>query len=98
MRDSRSFTLCQIAADDRFLHRKFANVPDRADDPFVSIETRSAPSGAPIISRAMSYLDCQMVRHVDLECDYRLFVGQVVNASLLNDSPPAVIFGDYGAA
>ena len=34
IRDSRAFALCQIGADDVFLQRKFAAMPDRNDDPF----------------------------------------------------------------
>lgn len=98
IRDSRWFTLCQIGADDRFLHRKFAVPHERGDDPFVAIETEEAPSGAPIIGRALSWLDCELVRHVDLESDHRLYVGQAHHGGMLNAAPPAVVFGGLGAA
>ncbi len=96
VRDSRFFALCQIAADDRFLQRKFAVTPDRGDDPFDSISVRPASSGAPIIERAMSYLECELVRHVDLDSDYRLFVGQVHAGGVLREVAPAVVYGDTG--
>jgi len=58
IRDSRTFALCQISEDDRFLIRKFGSTPDREDDPFVTLHTIEAPSGAPVVCRAMSYMDC----------------------------------------
>lgn len=114
IRDSRSFALCQIAADDRFLMRKFSggssngapSVPhngatlsngDEAHpdhDPLVSLMTRTAPSGAPILDRAMSFLDCEVVRHIELDSDYRIYVGQAHWGGLLNRSNPAVCFGN----
>ncbi|MHC4992142.1 MAG: flavin reductase family protein [Planctomycetota bacterium] len=81
--DSRTFVLCHISPDDRFLLRKFASPPDRNEDPFVAISTANAPSGAPIIDRALSYLDCQVIRHIELESDHRVYVGQVTTAGLL---------------
>jgi flavin reductase (DIM6/NTAB) family NADH-FMN oxidoreductase RutF len=93
IRDSRGFALCQIAADDRFLSRKFATTPVQGEDPFVGLDTFTAASGAPIVSRAMSYLDCELVRHVDLEADCGLYVGLVRAGGVLNDGAPEVVIG-----
>ena len=95
IRNSRRFVLCQISADDRFLERKFAQCAPREDDPFESLEVECASGGPPIIKRAMSYLDCEVIRHVELEADYRLLVGQVHAGGMLNnaDVEPAVRFG-----
>ena len=92
IRDSRGFALCQIAADDPFLARKFATPPEHGEDPFVGVETFTAVTGAPIIKRAMCYLDCQLLRHVDLEADCGLYVGLVRVGGVLNGGPPAVVF------
>ena len=94
IRDSRAFALCQIAADDRFLARKFATVPEHGEDPFVSLITFRAVTGAPIIERAMSYLDCELIRHVDLESDYGLFVGRVRAGAMLSGGDPSVVVGN----
>jgi len=94
MRDSRAFALCQISAADALLRRMFAAPPDRDEDPFVSLPSHTAPSGSPIIERALSYLDCELVRHVDLDTAYRLYVGQVVHGELIHsDQTPAVVLG-----
>jgi len=91
IRDSRWFALCQISAGDRLLHRRFLTPPDRGEDPFVTLPTHTAPSGSPIIDRALAYLDCEVVRHVDLDTDHRLYVGQVHHGAILKHGAlPAV--------
>lgn len=96
IRDSRGFALCQISDDDRFLLRKFAPSADRQEDPFVCLTTTIGSSGAPIIERAMSYLDCELVRNVELDTDHRIYVGQIRGGGVLNESSPAIRFGDNG--
>jgi flavin reductase (DIM6/NTAB) family NADH-FMN oxidoreductase RutF len=97
IRDSRNFALCQISAGDRLLHRRFLTPPDRGEDPFVTLPTHCAPSGSPIIDRALSYLDCEVVRHIDLDTDHRLYVGQVHHGAVLKQGArPAVEVGGNG--
>ena len=107
IRDSRYFALCQISADDRFLMRKFGSGHTNGngtgssggsggDDPLVSMMTKSAPSGSPILDRALSFLDCEIIRHIELDCDYRIYVAQVHSGAVLNPAVPAVCFGTNG--
>jgi flavin reductase (DIM6/NTAB) family NADH-FMN oxidoreductase RutF len=96
IRDSRSFALCQIAADDRFLSRKFAAAPEHGEDPFVTLATATARSGSPLVLRAMSYLDCELVRHIDLEADCGLYVGLVRDGGMLAGGRPAVTVHECG--
>jgi flavin reductase (DIM6/NTAB) family NADH-FMN oxidoreductase RutF len=94
IRDSRSFALCQISAGDALLERLFTGTPARGDDPFFALPCHPAPSGSPVIDRALSYLDCEVIRHVDLDTGYRLFVGHVHHGGILNASArPAVEVG-----
>ena len=90
IRDSHSFALCQIRADDRLLERKFARTAEHDDDPFDTLATTSAPSGSPILRRALSFLDCEVVRHIDLETDFGLYVGRVRAGAVLNGGTPLV--------
>lgn len=94
IRDSRCFALCQVGEDDRILRRKFATAPDRADDPFVALSTSCAPSGAPIVAHAVSFLDCELVRVIDIETDHLVYVGQVHGGDVLQRVRPAVVYGD----
>jgi len=96
IRDSRCFAICQISADDVLLQRKFAQIPDRGDDPFDSLTVDVAPSGAPIVKRAMSYLDCELITHLEFDSEFRLYIGLVHHAVLLSDATPAIYYGENG--
>lgn len=96
IRDSRSFALCQIAAQDRLLGRKFARVPEHGEDPFVALATSIAPSGSPIVQRALAWIDCELIRHVDLEADHGLYVGLVRAGGMLSAGNPAVVLNGEG--
>jgi len=95
IRDSRAFALCQISEDDRYLQRKFGGACVSASDQecLISLSARSAPSGSPILEHAMSVMDCELLRNVDLDTDYRLYVGQVHHAELLSAARPAMFYG-----
>ena len=93
-RDSRSVVLSQIAQDGRLWRRNFATPPDAREEPFVTIPTMTAASGAPIVKQAVAYLDCELVRHIDLETDYALYVGKVRQGGVLNEGQPAVFLHD----
>jgi flavin reductase (DIM6/NTAB) family NADH-FMN oxidoreductase RutF len=101
IRDSKAFGLCQLAAGDRFLQRKFATMKVSDDgqiveDQFMGVVTRCAVTGSPIIDRAISYLDCELARNVELECEYRLFVGHVLGGGILRHGSPAICIGANG--
>lgn len=99
IRDSRAFALCQIRADDRMLRRNFGRPPDRGVDPFITLPSTigTRRTGSPIIERAISYLDCEVERTVDLDADHRLYVGRIVMSGLLDEkAPPAIDIGSNG--
>lgn len=88
IRDNRAFCLCQLARGERYLFRRFSGHQETGDDPFLSTPTRVAKSGSPILERAIAYLDCELMRHVDIESEYELFVGLVQDGELLSDGEP----------
>lgn len=81
IRDSHTFALCRLEAEgSELLLRKFAEhaAPDEMDDPFVSIPCDTLETGAPVLKRCDYALDCEVVRHFDLEADHELYIGQVL--------------------
>ncbi len=84
IRDSRAFAINLVGPEDRLLLRKFPEdealrpPPDEMGDPFDSIACLTLRTGSPVIERAALALDCEVVRHFDLEADAEIFVGQVV--------------------
>ena len=92
VRDSRSFVLCVLRADDRVSVRRFADLGDEseggADEPghfvdqFDAVRTTRLFSAAPVLVGCAAAIDCEVVRHVDLDADHALYVGQVMRAAL----------------
>lgn len=80
IRDSHCFAICRVDPEDRLLNKKFQTLrtPDAPGDPFDSLDVDRLVTGAPIPRRAWAALDCQVVRHLDLEADHELYIGMVV--------------------
>ncbi|MCK4872265.1 MAG: flavin reductase [Phycisphaerales bacterium] len=77
IRDSRAFALCQLAAENRYLARRF-QTDILSGDSVDSLDFEEAVTGSPLLTRAISCVDCQLLRHVDLDADHDLYVGEVV--------------------
>ena len=76
--ESRQFALCQLADDEKIMQRKFATSPDPGEDSFLGFELiQGELTNLPILAQAMSYLECELACHMDVEGDHDLFVGQV---------------------
>ena len=87
IRDSRTFSLSLLDPNERLLQRVFG--PDRriGDDPFLTYPYTTGVLGAPIVTRAVAWFDCEVVRHLDMETNYELYIGVVHAAGL--GTPPA---------
>ncbi|HVZ93958.1 MAG TPA: flavin reductase family protein [Phycisphaerales bacterium] len=97
IRDAHAFALCQVARGDRLLERKFMSEEMPAGDPFISLETVTLATGAPVLTRALAAFDCRVVRHLDFESDHEFFVGEVVAARILDrEGRPAVHLRENG--
>ncbi|MEI6474226.1 MAG: flavin reductase family protein [Planctomycetota bacterium] len=84
IRDSRSFAICQLDPADRSTSRAF-DLQTPGIDPFIGSSVDRTPSGCPVPARALSFLDCELARHVDLDGDYELYVGIVHHATTILD-------------
>lgn len=88
IRDSRSFALSILAPSQRLLIKKFRESHLSDADPFDTVETRTLSTGAPVLLRAVAGIDCEVMRHFDLEADHEMYVGQVVDVAVLNAPAP----------
>lgn len=88
IRDARRFALCQLCPEDRVLRRIFES--DRMDpiDPFLGLPSMRSPGGAPVPLRAMSWLDCELTRHLDVEGNCELYIGLVHAGGVLDHPAP----------
>jgi flavin reductase (DIM6/NTAB) family NADH-FMN oxidoreductase RutF len=78
IRDSHAFALSRLDPAEAFIWRKLQRADEHADDPLELIDYDGLVTGAPCIKRAQCSLDCEVVRHIDLEGDHELYVGQIV--------------------
>ncbi|MGP1273352.1 MAG: flavin reductase family protein [Phycisphaerales bacterium] len=86
IRDSRGFALNLVSETDRLLLRKFDGraAPDELTDAFESLAVESWTTGSPVLKRALAAIDCEVVRHLDLEADSEMFIGQVREARTIS--------------
>lgn len=92
IRDSRGFALLIVDPADKLLAHKFAPEPDRDpdeahdrptnEDPFDTFQVSRLVTGSPVISRCVAAIDCEVVRHFDIEADTELYVGAVLATKL----------------
>lgn len=78
IRDSHAFALCMVDANSRLIQKKFG--PEDSSDPFDMLDIRTLVTGSPILTRALMALDCEVLRHLDLEADHEIYVGLVLSA------------------
>jgi len=82
IRDSHAFVICVLSPEDAGMLRRFDRewAPDEIGDAFDALPVEVLASGAPALKRAMASIDCQVVRHFDLEADHELYIGQPIKA------------------
>ena len=93
IRDARFFGLCEPRQDDRLLRKNFGENDDEPrpeGDPFIGMPLHITGHGVPIPRRVASWLECELVRHLDVEGSCELYVGLVHSAGVHEDPTPPV--------
>lgn len=80
LRDSRAFGLCSVGSEQRLVQKKFGEREEA--DPFDTLSVSTLTTGAPMLLSSAVRLDCEIVRHFDLEADHEIYVGLVVGAEM----------------
>lgn len=95
--ESRRFALCQLADDDTKTVRKFTQTPTAGEDPFLGYDLhRGLMSELPVLKTGVSFLECELACHMDVESDHDLFVGLVKNGGVHRDIEPKIRLRDDG--
>jgi flavin reductase (DIM6/NTAB) family NADH-FMN oxidoreductase RutF len=90
IRDSHHFGLSRIPPSERLMVRKFSEMTRPRDgDPFDCLAVERLVSTSPLLSRASLTLDCEVVRHLDLEADTEMFIGRVLAVRLGEPAKPS---------
>ncbi len=90
---SGSFAINVLAEDGEALSRRFADYP--AEEKFEGIAFRRAATGAPVLERALAWVDCEL-RHSHEGGDHTIFVGEVVAGDAVEGAPLLYYRGGYG--
>lgn len=93
--ESRSFGLCQLSASDKIILRKFAGGTDANEDPFLGFDLIDTATDIPIFASAMSYFECELASHLDVEGDHDLFVGKIL-VGKSNGNEPVIHLRENG--
>ncbi len=86
------FTLCTVAREDRAIVRKFTK-PVEVDMTAMTLNGfpfREGVTGAPILSQAPAYVDCEVRQAVDTG-GHTFFIGEVVDAGFQADEETEVL-------
>lgn len=95
--ESRQFGLSQLPAGEKMMIRKFSSGVDLSEDPFLGFElVHDTQLESPILAHALSYMECELVCHMDVEGDHDLFVGQVKGGALLGTDEPWIHVRENG--
>lgn len=106
IRDSGRFGIAEIGVADDMLVRMFREPASLQDeDPFLGHALVPGPLQVdiPIPERAVSWLSCELLRHLDIEADHEVYIGRIVdqgvNAKLVaNEIANAAMHADVAAA
>lgn len=90
MSESKKFGLCQMAEGEKIILRKFASHSEINDDPFLGFEMDGRTKlNVPILKNVLSFMECEITCHMDVNSDHDIFVGLIRNACL-NAGEPCV--------
>jgi flavin reductase (DIM6/NTAB) family NADH-FMN oxidoreductase RutF len=82
VRDSHAFAICVLCEADRSILRRFEQewAPDELGDAFDPLPIQTIKTGSPVIKKSIAAIDCEVVRHFDLEADHELYIGMPIAA------------------
>lgn len=94
IRDSRHFCVNQIDPDDKLVLRMFQGHISEHASSFDSLPTERIVSQSPAIKRALVAIDCEVVRHLDMEADHELYIGLVLGARVYRQAGAGAMTND----
>ncbi len=84
IRSSKRLALSIVPNEDKSLMKHYARLKP-GDDLFAGVKHQSAPSGLPVLSDALGWLDCQLLGTHDFGGDHELFVAEIVDGAMLRE-------------
>jgi flavin reductase (DIM6/NTAB) family NADH-FMN oxidoreductase RutF len=91
------FALSVLGEHDSPLLKKYARGVPPGADPFDGVNVQKTAAGAPYLTDALAYLDCQLLHVAEYGGDHDLFVARVVAGEVLKEGAPFVHVRGSGA-
>ena len=85
VKSTRNFTVNVLAEGQEKLAGQFARQSMLGEDKLAGVAHREGQTGAPILTDAVAYFDCELAFYVEAG-DHYLLVGRVVDAAVLRDA------------
>jgi flavin reductase (DIM6/NTAB) family NADH-FMN oxidoreductase RutF len=90
IRASNVFSVNVVAEPDTHLIEKFVEPQQRAGDKLGDVAFRTEQTGAPILSDALTWFECEVVQYVTTG-DHELVIGRVVNGGENREGDPLTL-------
>ncbi|MBI5507389.1 MAG: flavin reductase family protein [Deltaproteobacteria bacterium] len=87
LKSTKNFVLNILRADQMKLAGHFARRSMAGDNKLDKVPAREATTGAAILTDALAYFDCEVVKSLEVG-DHLMFIGKVVDAAVLNPGEP----------
>ena len=88
-KSTKNFAVNLLAEGQERLAGQFARQAMQGEDKLKGVARREGETGAPILTDAVAYFDCELTNVVEAG-DHYLLLGRVVDAGLLRDAQPLV--------
>jgi flavin reductase (DIM6/NTAB) family NADH-FMN oxidoreductase RutF len=89
VKSTRNFAVNLLAEGQERLAGQFARQAMAGEDKLAAVARREGETGAPILTDALAYFDCELTSVVEAG-DHYLLLGRVVDAGLLHDASALV--------
>ena len=86
LESTKNFALNLLKADQRKMAGRFARQSFTGEDKFEAASTHAGATGAALFDDALAWLDCEIVRTLEVG-DHLLCIGRVVEARVLAEGP-----------
>src|SRR5690606_10352960 len=87
------FCLSQLAKDDadsKAIMGHFARGFAIGEDAFAGMEMLESPKGGRYLAKALSYMECKLMRTLEPSTEHNLVVGEISNGGVLKEGEPWV--------
>ena len=91
IKKAKYFVVNTLAEGHQEMGKHFGVVSGREADKLMGVGFFEAESGAPILEKAMSYLECELFDTLNTG-DHTLFIGKVIGGGILDSSKSPLVF------